>query len=46
MRKTGHSREPGLEGLDPVRETKHVHLGYRQEIQPCRYPSSKYNASH
>lgn len=45
MRKTGHSRELGLEGLDEFRETKHVHLDYRQEIKPWWYPYSKYNAS-
>ncbi len=45
MKKTGHSRELGIEGLDEFRETKHVHLDYRQEIKPWWYPYSKYNAS-
>ena len=45
MKKTGHSRELGLEGLDEFRETKHVHLDYRQEIKPYWYPYSRYNAS-
>ncbi len=43
MRKTGHSRELGIEGLDEFRETKHVHLDYRQEIKPYWYPYAKYN---
>ena len=34
MRQTGHSRELGEEGFDEFRETKHVHLDYRQEIKP------------
>jgi acyl-CoA reductase-like NAD-dependent aldehyde dehydrogenase len=38
MRQTGHSRELGVEGLDEFRETKHVHLDYRQEIKPYWYP--------
>jgi betaine-aldehyde dehydrogenase len=45
MRKTGHSRELGQEGLDEFRETKHVHLDYRQEIKPYWYPYSRYNAA-
>ncbi len=45
MRQTGHSRELGVEGLDEFRETKHVHLDYRQEIKPYWYPYSKYNQS-
>ena len=32
------------EGLDEFRETKHVHLDYKQEIKPYWYPYSKYNA--
>jgi betaine-aldehyde dehydrogenase len=44
MRQTGHSRELGEEGLDEFRETKHVHLDYKQEIKPYWYPYSKYNA--
>ncbi len=43
MRKTGHSRELGVEGLDEFRETKHVHLDYVQEIKPYWYPYSRYN---
>ncbi len=43
MRKTGHCRELGVEGLDEFRETKHVHLDYRQEIKPYWYPYAKYN---
>ncbi len=45
MRKTGHSRELGIEGLDAFRETKHVHLDYRQEIKSYWYPYAKYNRS-
>jgi betaine-aldehyde dehydrogenase len=43
MRQTGHSRELGEEGLDEFRETKHVHLDYRQEIKSYWYPYSEYN---
>ncbi len=43
MRQTGHSRELGEEGLDEFRETKHVHLDYRQEIKTYWYPYAKYN---
>ena len=43
MRQTGHSRELGVEGLDEFRETKHVHLDYKQEIKPYWYPYSRYN---
>jgi len=43
MRQTGHARELGEEGLDEFRETKHVHLDYKQEIKPYWYPYSKYN---
>jgi len=43
MRKTGHCRELGVEGLDEFRETKHVHLDYVQELKPYWYPYSKYN---
>ncbi len=43
MRQTGHSRELGEEGLDEFRETKHVHLDYKQEIKPYWYPYSRYN---
>ncbi|HYR90773.1 MAG TPA: aldehyde dehydrogenase family protein [Terriglobia bacterium] len=43
MRQTGHSRELGEEGLDEFRETKHVHLDYKQEIKPYWYPYSEYN---
>ncbi len=43
MKQTGHSRELGEEGLDEFRETKHVHLDYKQEIKPYWYPYSKYN---
>jgi betaine-aldehyde dehydrogenase len=43
MRKTGHSRELGVEGLDEFRETKHVHLDYVQEIKPYWYPYARYN---
>jgi betaine-aldehyde dehydrogenase len=43
MRQTGHSRELGEEGLDEFRETKHVHLDYKQEIKPYWYPYAKYN---
>jgi betaine-aldehyde dehydrogenase len=43
MRQTGHSRELGEEGLDEFRETKHVHLDYKQEIKRYWYPYSKYN---
>ena len=43
MSQTGHSRELGEEGLDEFRETKHVHLDYKQEIKPYWYPYSKYN---
>jgi betaine-aldehyde dehydrogenase len=43
MRQTGHSRELGEEGLDEFRETKHVHLDYKQEIKPYWFPYSKYN---
>ena len=45
MKKTGHSRELGVEGLDEFRETKHVHLDYKQEVKPYWYPYKKYNAS-
>src|SRR5881397_522778 len=45
MRQTGHSRELGEEGLDEFRETKHVHLDYKQEIKPYWYPYSAYNKS-
>ena len=43
MRQTGHSRELGEEGLDAFRETKNVHLDYKQELKPYWYPYSKYN---
>jgi len=43
MRKTGHSRELGVEGLDEFRETKHVHIDYVQEIKPYWYPYARYN---
>jgi betaine-aldehyde dehydrogenase len=43
MRQTGHSRELGEEGLDEFRETKHVHLDYKQEIKPYWYPYARYN---
>ncbi len=43
MRKTGHSRELGVEGLDEFRETKHVHLDFKQEIKPYWYPYARYN---
>ncbi len=43
MRQTGHARELGEEGLDAFRETKHVHLDYRQEIKPYWYPYARYN---
>jgi len=43
MRQTGHSRELGEEGLDEFRETKHVHLDYKQELKPYWFPYSKYN---
>jgi len=43
MRQTGHSRELGEEGLDEFRETKHVHLDYKQEIKSYWYPYKKYN---
>lgn len=43
MRQTGHSRELGEEGLDEFRETKHVHLDYKQEIKPYWYPYAEYN---
>lgn len=43
MRQTGHTRELGEEGLDAFRETKHVHLDYRQEIKPYWYPYARYN---
>ena len=43
MRQTGHSRELGEEGLDAFRETKHVHLDYKQELKPYWYPYAKYN---
>jgi betaine-aldehyde dehydrogenase len=43
MRQTGHSRELGEEGLDAFRETKHVHLDYKQEVKPYWYPYAKYN---
>ncbi len=46
MRQTGHSRELGEEGLDEFRETKHVHLDYKQEIKPYWYPYSEYNKGH
>jgi len=42
MRQTGHSRELGEEGLDEFRETKHVHLDYKQEIKPYWY-NKQYN---
>jgi acyl-CoA reductase-like NAD-dependent aldehyde dehydrogenase len=43
MRQTGHSRELGEEGLDEFRETKHVHLDYKQEMKGYWYPYAKYN---
>ena len=43
MKKTGHSRELGIEGLDEFRETKHVHLDWKQEVKPYWYPYEKYN---
>lgn len=43
MRQTGHSRELGEEGLDEFRETKHVHLDYKQQIKPYWYPYEQYN---
>ena len=43
MKKTGHSRELGVEGLDEFRETKHVHLDWKQEMKPYWYPYEKYN---
>lgn len=43
MKKTGHSRELGVEGLDEFRETKHVHLDWKQEVKPYWYPYEKYN---
>ncbi len=43
MRQTGHCRELGEEGLDEFRETKHVHLDYKQEIKPYWYPYATYN---
>ncbi|MEO8276357.1 MAG: aldehyde dehydrogenase family protein [Thermoanaerobaculia bacterium] len=45
MKKTGHSRELGVEGLDEFRETKHVHLDWKQEIKSYWYPYEKYNRS-
>ncbi|HMP76836.1 MAG TPA: aldehyde dehydrogenase family protein [Kiritimatiellia bacterium] len=45
MRQTGHTRELGEEGLDAFRETKHVHLDYKQEVKPYWYPYAKYNAT-
>jgi acyl-CoA reductase-like NAD-dependent aldehyde dehydrogenase len=45
MRQTGHCRELGEEGLDEFRETKHVHLDFKQEIKPYWYPYSEYNKS-
>jgi betaine-aldehyde dehydrogenase len=45
MRQSGHSRELGEEGLDEFRETKHVHIDYKQEIKPYWYPYSAYNKS-
>jgi len=41
MRQTGHCRELGEEGLDEFRETKHVHLDYKQEVKSYWYPYSK-----
>ena len=41
MRQTGHCRELGEEGLDEFRETKHVHLDYKQELKSYWYPYSK-----
>ena len=43
MKKTGHSRELGVEGLDEFRETKHVHLDWKQEVKPYWYPYERYN---
>lgn len=45
MKKTGHSRELGTEGLDEFRETKHVHLDWKQEVKPYWYPYERYNRS-
>jgi betaine-aldehyde dehydrogenase len=42
MRQTGHSRELGKEGIDEFRETKHVHLDYKQELKPYWY-NKRYN---
>jgi len=33
----------GEEGLDEFRETKHVHLDYKQELKSYWYPYKKYN---
>jgi betaine-aldehyde dehydrogenase len=33
----------GIEGLDEFRETKHVHLDWKQEVKPYWYPYAKYN---
>lgn len=41
MRQTGHCRELGEEGLDEFRETKHVHLDYKQELKSYWYPYVK-----
>jgi delta 1-pyrroline-5-carboxylate dehydrogenase len=46
MRQSGHSRELGEEGLDEFRETKHVHLDYRQHRKPHWYPYVSYNQRH
>jgi len=43
MKKTGHSRELGVEGLDEFREIKHVHLDWKQEVKPYWYPYERYN---
>ena len=42
MRQTGHSRELGEEGIDEFRETKHVHLDYKQELKSYWY-NKRYN---
>lgn len=38
MRLSGMGRELGIEGLDAFREPKHVHLDYKIEAKPYRYP--------
>ena len=41
MKYSGGAREPGIEGLDEFRETKHVHWDFNLEDKSYWYPYGK-----